>query len=88
MEKLEKMELLVKTKLVDEEVSELLMRMVEKDKEEKNFDLEKYMEFYDYFNELGKMQMDCWRTEETLNNFYGSLMVVRAAVKFKKNLRR
>jgi len=88
MEKLEKMELLVKTKLVDEEVSELLMRMVEKDKEEQNFDLEKYMEFYDYFNELGKMQMDCWRTEETLNNFYGSLMVVRAAVKFKKNLRR
>jgi len=47
MEKLEKMELLVKTRLVDEEVSELLGRMLEKDKEGNNFDLEKYMEFYE-----------------------------------------
>ena len=88
MEKLEKMELLVKTKLVDEEVSDLLGKMVENDKEEKNFELERYMKFYDYFNEMGKMQMDCWKTEETLGKFYESLMVVRAVVKFKKGIKR
>jgi len=88
MEKLEKMELLMKTQIRDEDVRELLGRMLEEDREKGRFDLGRYWDFYEYMGKLGKVQMDCWRVDETLGKFYGSLMVVRAAVKFKKNLRR
>ena len=88
-EKFLRLEQIANTQIKDKDVKELFYRIAREDVEKKlPFDLAKYWQFYPYLNSLGKTQMECWKADETLNKFYGSLGVVMAAVKFKKLLKK
>ena len=86
-EHLDKMEKLVITQVRDEKVRKVIMDKIENDRRENIFSFEGYMEFYGELDKLGKVQMDVWRSDIILRKFYGSLAVVRAAVRFKKGLK-
>lgn len=85
---LDKMEQLATTQVRDEDVRKLLMDNIDKDREDGYFNLDKYMEFYGELDRLGKVQMDVWKADEVLKSFYGSLAVVRAAVRFKRGIKK
>ncbi len=52
------------------------------------FNLEKYMEYYEYFGEIGKTQLEIWKSDETLKRFYKGIGFVLAVGKFRRGLRK
>jgi len=86
---LDKIEQLARTNIRNEDVQMLILQIISKDKEEQNqFDLEKYWEFYEEMDRLGKVQMDIWKTDQTLGKWKENVNVLRAALKFKKALKK
>ena len=84
---LDKMEQIARTQVRDVDVREFLLGVIEEDRIRNNFSLEKYLEFYGELGRLGQVQMEIWKTEKILKRFYGSLAVVRAAVRFKRGIK-
>ena len=85
---LDKMDQIARTQVRDEEVREFLLGVIEEDRISNHFSLEKYLEFYGELGRLGQVQMEIWKTEKVLKRFYGSLAVVRAAVRFKRGIKK
>lgn len=82
-----RMEEIANTQVRDEENRRLLLGIIENDRKNRNFSLEKYFEFYEELDKLGKVQLDIWKVDKLLEKFYGSLAVVRAAVRFKRGIK-
>jgi hypothetical protein len=88
-EKLLRLEQIANSQIRDNDVRNLFYKIAREDIEKKlPFDLKKYWQFYPYLNELGKTQLECWKADETLRRFYGGFQAVRAAVKFKRLLKK
>ena len=66
------------------ELREELLENLENDRIKGNFNLEKYMNYYDDFGELGKTQLDVWKADKTLSKFYRGIGLVLAVSKFRK----
>ena len=78
---------LVNIDIKDVELREELLENLENDRINGHFDLEKYLVYYDHFGELGKTQLEVWRSDCTLKKFYKGIGVILAVNKLRRGLR-
>ena len=77
---------MVNIDIKNQELREELLENLENDRINNHFELDKYLPYYEHFGELGKTQLDIWKSDKNLSKFYRGIGVMLAVSKFRKNL--